>query len=98
MVYVPGCTAAVMLIAPVVVFSVNPVGHVPLSATVALPHAPSVAATPFTVSLLATFAIGVDAVPDTPVPLSATGVMFALTVTVSVTVLQFAGVFLSHNV
>jgi hypothetical protein len=50
-----------------------------------------------TVPPAATFAIGVDAVPATAVPLAATGMMFALTVTVSVAVAQFAGEFLSHS-
>ena len=63
----------------------------------ALPPLPNVAATPFTVSLAATFAIGVDAVPATAVPLSATGTIDAVTVTVSVVVAQLAGVFLSQS-
>src|SRR5580658_10760781 len=97
MLYVPGPTAAVVVIAPVVVLSAMPAGHVPLCATVALPAPPSVAAAPFTVSLAATFAIGVDAVPATAVPVSATGLIDAVTVTVSVAVAQSGGVFLSHT-
>ena len=85
------------MIAPVVVFSAIPAGQAPLCATVALPAPPSVAAAPLTVSLAATFAIGVDAVPATAVPVSATGRIDAVTVTVSVTVAQFTGVFLSHS-
>jgi hypothetical protein len=68
-------TAAVVVIAPVVVFRAMPVDHVPLCATVAFPGPPSVAAAPLTVSLAATFAIGVLAVPAGALPLSATGLM-----------------------
>ena len=74
-----------------------PAGHVPLCATVTLPVAPNIAAAPLTVSFEATFAIGVEAVPATAVPVSATGTIEAVTVTVSVTVAQFGGVLLSHN-
>ena len=86
-----------VVIAPDAVFSAIPAGQVPLCATVALPDAPSVAAAPLTVSFAATSAIGVDAVPATAVPVSVTGWIEAVTVTVSVIVAQFAGVFLSHN-
>jgi len=87
----------VVVMAPLVAFSERPVGQVPNCATAALPVAPKVAAEPFTVSLAATFAIGVDAVPATAEPLSATGAIEAVTVTVSVVVAQFAGVFLSQS-
>ena len=60
-----------------------PEGHVPLCATVALPVAPNTAAAPLTVSFTATFAIGVDAVPAIAVPVSITGAIAAVTVTVS---------------
>ena len=49
-----------------------PDGHVPETATVAFPVVPSVAATPFTVSLLAIFAKTVPPV-DGAVPVSVTG-------------------------
>src|SRR5580658_4925421 len=97
MLYTPGPTAAVVVMAPVVVLSAIPAGHVPLCATVALPAPPKVAAAPFTVSFEATFAIGVEAVPATAVPVSATGMIDAVTVTVSVTVAQLGGVFLSQS-
>ena len=83
--------------APVLVLSVMPLGQLPLVAIVALPLAPRVAGWPLTVSLLVTLAIGVLAVPAVAVPDSVTGLIDALTVMVSVTVAQFAGVFLSHS-
>ena len=43
------------------------------------------------------FAIGVDGVPATAVPVVVTGMMLALTPTVSVAVAQLGGVFLSHS-
>ncbi len=86
-----------VVIAPLVVLSAMPEGQVPLCATVALPAPPSVAGAPFTVSFAATLAIGVDAVPATVVPLSGTGRIEAVTVTVSVAVAQSGGVFLSHS-
>ena len=86
-----------MLTAPVAGSSVIPAGHTPEVATVALPAAPSVAAKPFTVSLAATLATGVDAVPDTALPLSIAGRMAEATVTVTVLVAQFAGLLVSHN-
>ena len=95
--YEPGPTAVVVVIAPLVVFSAIPAGHVPTCDTTALPVVPSVAGAPFTESFAATLAIGVDAVPDTAVPLSATGTIDAVTVTVSVVVAQFAGVLLSQS-
>jgi hypothetical protein len=87
----------VVVIAPVVELSAMPAGQVPLCATVALPVPPSVAAAPFTVSFAATLAIGVLAAPATAVPLSGAGRIEAVTVTVSVTVAQSGGVFLSHS-
>ena len=63
----------------------------------AFPAAPNAAATPLTVSFAAMFAIGVEAVPATAVPVSATGVIDAVTVTVSVTVAQCGVAFLSHS-
>ena len=95
--YDPGATVAVVVTAPVAVFNAIPGGQLPLCATDALPVAPNTAAVPLTVSFEATFAIGVDAVPAAAVPVSATGTIELVTVTVSVTVAQFAGVFLSHN-
>ena len=83
--------------APVLVLSVMPLGQLPLVAIVALPLAPRVAGWPLTVSLLVTLAIGVLAVPAVAVPDSVTGLIDALTVMLSVTVAQFAGVFLSHS-
>jgi hypothetical protein len=80
-----------------VALSAIPEGHVPLCATVALPDAPSVAAAPLTVSFAATLGIGVAAVPATELPVSATGKMDAVTVTVSVAVAQLGGVFLSQS-
>ena len=83
--------------APVLVLSVMPLGQLPLVAIVALPLAPRLAGWPLTVSLLVTLAIGVLAVPAVAVPDSVTGLIDALTVMLSVTVAQFAGVFLSHS-
>ena len=77
----PGGTLAATLMAPVPVLSVMPAGQVPLVAMVALPLAPRVACWPLTLSLAATLAIGVLAVPATAVPDSVTGLMTALTVT-----------------
>ncbi len=83
--------------APVVVLRLRPAGQAPDCATVALPLAPSVAAEPLTVLPAAMFAIGVDGVPATAVPVVVTGMMLALTPTVSVAVAQLGGVFLSHS-
>lgn len=94
MLYVPGSTDDVTFTAPVVVFSVMPAGHAP---DVAMVEFAEVAAAPFTVSLVLTLAMAVDAVPETAVPDSVTGVITALTVIVSATVLQFTGVAVSHN-
>ncbi len=69
----------------------RPLGHVPDGATVALPLGPSVAGWPFTVSFAATFVIGVEGVPKTPVPLSGVGWILVVTFTVVVAVL-FPGV------
>ena len=95
--YTPGATVLATSMAPVLVLSVMPLGQLPLVAIVALPLAPRVAGWPLTVSLLVTLAIGVLAVPAVAVPDSVTGLIDALTVMVSVTVAQFAGVFLSHS-
>lgn len=74
MLYVPGSTEEATLIAPVVVFRVMPAGHAP---DVAMVEFADVAAAPFTVSLVRTLAMGVDAVPETAVPLSVTGLIAA---------------------
>src|SRR5580658_1283823 len=95
--YTPGATAAVVVIAPVVVLRVIPAGQLPDCATVALPVVPSVAGEPLTVPPAATLAMGVDGVPAVAVPLAVAGMMLAVTVTVSVAVAQLAGVFLSHS-
>jgi hypothetical protein len=94
---VPGGTAAVVVIAPVMVLSAIPAGQVPDCATVAFPLAPSVAGEPFTEFPAATFAIGVEAVPATAAPVCAAGRMLAATVTVSVAVAQLGGEFLSQS-
>ena len=86
-----------VVIAPLVAFNAIPAGQVPTCDTTALPPLPKVAATPLTWSFAATFAIGVEAVPAAAVPDSATGAILAVTVTVSVVVPQFAGVFLSQS-
>ena len=83
--------------APVVVLRVRPAGQVPDCATVALPVVPSVAGEPLTVPPAATFAMGVEGVPATALPVVLAGTMLALTVTVSVAVAQSGGVFLSHS-
>jgi hypothetical protein len=93
----PGGTAALVVIAPVLVLSAMPAGQVPNCATVAFPLAPRVAGEPLTVPLAATFAIGVEAVPATAAPVCAAGMMLAVTVTVSVAVAQFGGAFLSQS-
>jgi predicted anti-sigma-YlaC factor YlaD len=85
------------VIAPLVVFSAIPAGQAPLCDTVALPDVPSVTGDPLTESLAATLAIAVEAAPAVALPVSATGMIEALTVTVSVTVAQSGGVFLSHS-
>jgi hypothetical protein len=74
-----------------------PLGQVPEVATVALPVAPSVAAAPLTVSFAAMLAMGVEAMPETPEPLSATATIFAATLMVSVAVAQSGGAFLSQS-
>jgi hypothetical protein len=84
--------------APVVPFNVMPVGQVPTCETAAFAPAPdSTAAVPLTVSLAATFAIGVEAVPATAEPVSDVGAMTAFRATVTVAVAQSGGVFLSHS-
>jgi hypothetical protein len=93
----PGMTATVVVIAPVVVLSAIPVGHVPDCAIVALPLPPKVAAAELTVSFAATLAIGAEAVPATAVPFSSTGTILPVTVTVSIAVLQLTGVLLSQS-
>jgi hypothetical protein len=75
MLYAPAGTAIVVLTAPVEGMSAMPVGQVPTLATVALPDVPSVADAPFTVSLAATLAMGLDAVPASALPLSGTALM-----------------------
>ena len=84
-------------IAPVVVFRVSPAAQLPVCATVALPPAPSVAAAPLTWSLAATLAIGVEAMPEVALPVSFTGRMRAVIVTVAVAEPQLAGVLRSHS-
>ena len=59
-----------MLIAPVVVSRLIPAGQLPEVAIVPLPVAPSIAGAPLTLSLAVTLAIGVEAVPATPLPVS----------------------------
>src|ERR1700733_2357642 len=95
--YTPGATAAVVVTAPVVVLSAMPAGQAPDSATVAFPPAPRVGAAQLTVPPVTTLASGVEAVPAVAVPVCTAGRMLALTVTVSVAVAQFGGVFLSHS-
>jgi hypothetical protein len=73
-----------------------PAGQVPDWVTVAF--VPSTAGAPFTVSFAATLATGVDAAPEVPVPLSATGTIAAATVIVTLLSLQLAGLFVSHSV
>jgi hypothetical protein len=87
----------VIVTAPVTVLSARPAGQVPTCEIVASPAPPRVAGAPLTVSFAATLAIGVLAVPATAVPLSGTGRIDAVTVTVSVAVAQSGGVFLSHS-
>lgn len=84
--------------APVAGVSVIPVAQTPDWATVALEPAPKIlAGEPLTLSLMATLAITVEGVPDTPVPLSVTGTILALTVMVAVAVRQLAGELLSQS-
>ena len=73
-----------------------PTGHVPLVATVALPAAPSVAATPFTLSFAAILFIATPPVAGAE-PYSLTALNDAATTIVSVIVAQVIGVNLSHN-
>ena len=81
--------------APVVVFNVIPVGHVPLCETVAF--VPIIAGLPFTISLLAMLVIAVPPVEGV-VPFSVTGLMLGVTKIVSVTVAQCGvGVAKSHS-
>ena len=86
----PGGVAAVVVIAPVVVFRAMPVGKAGLVVSSAMVELLAVAATPFTLSLLRMLAIGVEAVPATAVPLSVTGVMTGVTTTVALAVEQVA--------
>jgi hypothetical protein len=92
MLYTPGGVAAVVLIAPVVVFKVMPAGKAGPVASRAIVELAAVAATPLTKSLLRMLAIGVAAVPASAVPVSKTGSMTALTTTVEVVLEQVAGV------
>ncbi len=71
----PGASAAVVLMAPLLGSSVTPGGQLPEGAMVALPPAPRLAATPFTASFAMTLAMGVAAVPAVAVPLSGCGLM-----------------------
>ena len=73
-----------------------PTGHEPLVATVALPAAPSVAATPLTLSFAAILFIATPPVAGA-VPFSVTAFAIAVTIIVSITVAQVIGVNLSHN-
>src|SRR5580658_5873460 len=66
--------------APVLVLRVSPAGQTPDCATVALPPAPRVAGEPLTTPPDATFAIGVEGVPATAVPVAVAGMMLALSV------------------
>jgi hypothetical protein len=90
--YTPGGVAAVVLIAPVVVFKVMPAGKADPVASRAIVELAAVAATPLTKSLARMLVIGVAAVPATAVPVSKTGLMTALTTTVAVVLEQVAGV------
>lgn len=96
--YTPGGVAAVVVIAPVVVFNAMPAGSTGPVGSKAIVEFAAVAPKPFTKSLVRMLAIGVDGVPATAVPVSATGLMPAVTVIVSVVLAQFGvGVALSHN-
>ena len=86
------------MIAPDVGLSVMPVGQAPNWAIVAFGAAPPInAGEPLTLSFVTTFAIGVCGEPAAAEPESGLGKIAALTVIVSVTVWQLAGVFRSHN-
>ena len=73
-----------------------PEGHVPLCATVALPAAPSVAGTPFTLSFAAILFIAKPPVAGAE-PFSEIAFAIAVTKIVSVIVAQVCGINLSHN-
>ena len=88
--YTPGGVAAVVVIAPVAVFKAMPAGSAGPVGSRAIVELAAVAPTPFTKSLLRMLAIGVDGVPATAVPVSATGLMAAATVTVTTAGSQIA--------
>ena len=90
--YIPGGVAAVVLIAPVVVFSVIPTGNTGPVESKAMVELMDVAGAPFTVSLLRTLVIGVEATPATAEPISRTGLIAAVTVIVTVALSQTAGI------
>jgi hypothetical protein len=74
-----------------------PDGQVPSSIIVAFPEAPSTAGEPFTVSLAATFAMAVDALPAGTLPDSGVAMITPVIVTVSIADPQSGGEFRSHN-
>ena len=86
-----------MLTAPVAVSRLIPAGQPPDVATAALPFVPSVAESPLTVSLDAMLLKGVAGVPDTALPLSVIGRIFAATLTLAVLLAQLTGLFLSQS-
>ena len=90
--YTPGGVAAVVLIAPVVVFNVIPTGNAGPVGSRAMVELMDVAGAPFTVSLLRTLLIGVEATPATAEPVSRTGFIAAVTVIVTVALSQTAGI------
>src|SRR5581483_6462232 len=91
-------TAVVVVIAPVEGVSAIPLGHVPSCASVLLPEDPSVAGTPLTVSLAATLAMGLPAMPAVAPPLSEVATIAGVTtLIVSVAVVHRAGTFLSQS-
>jgi hypothetical protein len=81
------------VIAPVDVFNEIPVGQVPLCEITELVK---VEGTPFVESFERTFVIAIPPVAGT-VPLSTIGLIIGVIITVSFTVLQLAGINLSHN-
>ena len=70
MLYTPGGVVALVLIAPVAGFKAMPTGKAGLLASILTSELTAVAATPLTVSLARTLAIGVEAAPAVALPLS----------------------------
>lgn len=97
-IYAPGATVLATETLPVAAFRLKPAGQVPITPTRAVLELPATtAAVPLTLSLAEMSEMGVEAVPETALPVSGVGKIVAVTVMITVVGAQLIGVLLSQS-